>query len=492
MSEMPVTIAQAIFGIYIVLVLLVGIYASKFTEDRPSDFYVADRTVGTIILGLTMTATVLSAFTVFGIGSVTTRTGFGAFSYLSIAAVFYTIVFAVIGVALLKIGKEMEIITPSEYVRKRFDSPLAGAVYTIVTGIFMTALIAGQLIGGGVALDSLVGIPYPLAVLLMAVFMIVYMHLAGYRGVIWSDAMQSTILFFVLSAVFVYVLAFLGSGSMGQAVVTAVPDFFTIAGPTDAWTPLAIISAALAFTFGVPFYPQSIQRYFSANSTSTMRKSGFLFALIAIPLYFFAAAMGAWSLGVIPTPENLDYVIPLFIKAVTNPFVFGLAMAAAVAALMSTADSAALTMCSMISHDIYCEFVNPNAGEEKEVFVTQTLLILAIIFAVVLAFVQPAGIFDLIAFAVVGFATTSAPILLGVYWDRSTSEGTIASLILGPAVTILFFLNVIPSGYTFGMHYGFVGTIITYVVFIAVSLVTSAPHKDVINAHSRPFWENSD
>lgn len=486
---MAINIAQVIFGVYLLLVLLVGVYASRFTESNPSDFYVADRTVGTLILGLTLTATVLSSFTVFGIGSATTTTGLGIYSYLAIAAAFYTIVFAVVGTALLRISKEMDLVTPSEYVRKRFDSPVAGAVYLAVTGIFMTALIAGQLIGGGVALDTLVGIPYSLAVIAMAVFMIVYMHIAGYRGVIWSDAIQSSVLFIVLSAVFIYVTVFLDSGAMGQSVVAEIPDFFTISGPTDAWPPLAIISAALAFTLGVPFYPQSIQRYFSASNTSTMRKSGFLFALVAIPLYFFSAALGAWSLGVIPEPNNLDYVIPLVIEALMHPVVFGITMAGAVSALMSTADSVALTMSSMISRDIYCEFINPNADDEQEVFVTQALLVVVIVVSLSLAFVQPAGIFDLIAFAVVGFGATSAPILLGIYWDRSTSKGAIVSLIFGPAITISFFLNIIPPAYTFGMHYGFVGSIISYVLFIGVSFVTSSPSTTTISSHTKSFWE---
>jgi solute:Na+ symporter, SSS family len=489
---MPVTIAQAVFAMYLFMVLLVGLYAAKFTEERPSDFYVADRKVGTLILGLTLTATVLSSFTVFGIGAVTIGTGFGAYSYLSIAAIFYTFMFAVVGVALLKIGKEMDIVTPSEYIRKRYDSPIAGVVYLSATGVFMIGMVSGQLIGGGVALDALVGIPYMPAVIAMAVFMVVYMHIAGYRGVIWSDAIQSAVLFVVLASVFTYVMVFLDSSAMAVDAAAEVEGLFTLVGPVEAWTPLAIITAALAFTLGVPFYPQSIQRYFSASSTSTMRKSGFLFALIAIPMYFFAAGLGAWSLGVISVPENPDYVIPLIIETLTHPVVFGIAMAGAVSALMSTADSVALTMSSMISRDVYLEYINPDASERKEVLVTQAMLIVVIFLAVVLAYLQPAGIFDLIAFAVVGFAATSAPVLLGLYWDRATSQGAIASLIFGPAATILFFLEVIPAEYTFGIHYGLVGALIAYAVFIVVSFVTSAPSTDAIKDHSKPLWEEAD
>ena len=489
---MPITIAQLVFGLYLLLVLLVGVYASRFTKHTPSDFYIADRTVGTVVLGLTLVATVLSAFTVLGIGATTTGTGLGAFSFLAISAVFYTLIFGTVGVSLFEIGREMEVVTPSEYVRERYDSPVLGVVYLAVTGIFIVAMVAGQLIGGGVALDALVGIPYLQAILAMACFMIVYIHIAGYRGVIWSDTIQATVLFGVLAGVVLYVLFVLDANEIAESAIDASPALFEMVGPVGAWTPLAVITAALAFTFGVPGYPHSIQRYFSASDGETMRSSGFLFSIVAIPTYFFAAVLGAWSLGVIPAPENPDYVIPLIVETLTHPVVFGIVMAGATAAIMSTADSAALTMGSMVSRDVYREFVEPDASEEREVRVTQGLLILVIVLAVVLAVVRPAGIFDIIAFAVVGFATTSAPVFLGAYWDRGTAAGGIASLLLGPGITILFFLEYIPPEYTFGMHYGFVGVLIAYAIFIVVSLVTSTPAAASIENHSRPFWDEVD
>ncbi len=486
---MPVTTAQAVFAAYMLLVLLVGIYAARFTEHTPTDFYVAGRTVGPVVLGMTLVATVLSAFTVFGIGATTTATGLGAFSFLGIAAVLYTLVFASVGVALLDVGRRSGVLTPAEYVRNRYRSPLLGVVYLAVTGVFMVAMVAGQLIGGGVALESLLDIPYLQAIGLMAAFMLVYMHIAGYRGVIWSDTMQAAVLFAVLGGVFAYVLLARDPSAIAADVVADSPAFFDLIGPIGEWTPLAIMTAALAFAAGVPGYPQSIQRYFSAMSGRTMQRAGFLFAIVAIPTYFFAAVIGAWSLGLIPTPENADYVIPLTIETLTNPAVFGLAMAGATAAIMSTADSVALTMSSMVSRDIYVALLAPEADERRQVRVTQAMLVTVVGLAVALAWVQPAGIFGLIEFAVVGFATTTAPVFLGVYWRRGTPLAGIASLVLGPGITILFFLEVIPPSYTFGMHYGFVGTVIAYVIFIGVSVVTDRPDPDTVAEYTRTLWQ---
>jgi SSS family solute:Na+ symporter len=495
---MVATTAQLVFGAYLVGVLLIGVYASRFTEHTPTDFYVANRSVGTVVLALTLAATVLSAFTVFGIGADTAAWGMegsgglGTFSFLAIAAVFYTLFFSTVGVALAEIGRARAIVTPSEYIRERYDSPLVGAVYLGVTGLFMIALIAGQLIGGGVALDVLLDIPFRLAVLLMAGFMLVYIHIAGYRGVIWSDAVQSTVLFGVLAAVVGYVVFSLDSTDIARDAVTETEGLFDLAGTDGVWSPLFVITIAIAFAFGVPGYPHNIQRYFSASDPDVMRKSGFLFAVVAIPIYLFGALLGVWSVGIIPQPEKIDYVIPLVVQELLNPVVFGVVMAGAIAAIMSTADSVALTMSSMLSRDVYREFLHPEASERQQVRVTQLLLVVLVALAVGLALLQPAGIFNLIAFAVVGFATTSAPVFLGVYWEPGTAAGATASLVLGPGITVLLFLDVVPRSLTGDVHYGFVGVVIAYGVFVAVSLATTSPAEDAVGDHSRQFWNRAD
>lgn len=486
------TTAQFVFGLYLLGVLSIGIYASRFTVYTPADFYLADRRVGTVVLALTLAATVLSAFTVFGIGAETSTGGLTTFSFLAIAAVLYTLFFATIGVALLELGRDRDIVTPSEYVRQRYESPLLGALYLGVTGIFLLALVAGQLIGGGVALEVLLEIPYLQAVLLMAGFMLVYIHIAGYRGVIWSDAVQSAVLFAVLGSVVAYVMLSLDSASVAEDAVRETEGLFDIAGPAKAWTPRLVITAALAFAFGVPGYPHTIQRYFSGANRVVMRRSGFLFAIVAIPIYFFGAVLGVWSVGIIPEPENANYVIPLLVETLLDPVVFGIVMAGAIAAIMSTADSAALTMSSMVGRDIYREFRNAAVTDRQEVRVTQGTLLVVIVAAVVLAILQPAGIFQLVAFAVVGFATTTAPVFLGAFWARATSVGAGASLVFGPGVTILLFLDVIPGSLTFGMHYGFVGVLVAYLVFAGVSLATDRPDEAVIDQNSRSFWQRGE
>ena len=478
------TVATAVIGLYLLVMLGIGVYAGRLTEHTPSDYYLADRTLGTIVLAFTLMATVLSSFTFFGVGAAASGTGFGVYSFLGLAAPFYALLFVIIGAPLYRIGRLRDILTPPEYVRNRYESDAVSVVYILVTGAFIVAFVATQIIGGGVALETLVGLPYPVAIGLIAALMAIYIHLAGMRGVVWSDLIQGLILFAVMFGMFLYVNATVGGGEVVSRVVAEHPEIFTLRGPASVWTPRYVLSFTTFFAVGIAAYPQLIQRYFAAKSAEVLERSAYLYGAILIPIDILAVTLGVWSLGFVPNPPRPDYVIPLFIEMLTNPVVFGVAMSAGVAALMSTADSQLLTLSSMASRDIYREYVNPDASDGKEVRAAQVFLLVGIVLAFLLAYARPSGIFQLGSLAVAGFASTAPTVFLGVYWRGGTETGALASLIAGAVTMFGFFFNVIPAWLEFGLHYGFWGVLVAFAVFVGVSLLTPTPSTDAVETYS--------
>lgn len=478
------TIATAVLGFYLLGMLGVGIYAGRLTEHTPTDYYLADRTLGTVVLAFTLMATVLSSFTFFGVGAAASGTGFGIYAFLGLAAPFYALLFVIVGVPLYRLGLVRDVLTPSEYLRNRYESDTVSVIYILVAGVFLIAFIATQIIGGSVALEALVGVPYPVAIGLIATLMAIYIHLAGMRGVVWSDLIQGIILFTVMFGMFLYVNATVGAGEVISRVVADNPDIFTLRGPASVWTPKYILSFTAFFAVGIAAYPQLIQRYFAAESAAVLERSAYLYGAILIPIDILAVTLGVWSLGFVPNPPSPDYVIPLLIETLTNPVVFGVAMSAGVAALMSTADSQLLTLSSMASRDIYREYVDPDASDEREVRVAQVFLLVGIVLASLLAYARPSGIFQLGSLAIAGFASTAPAVFLGVYWHQGTETGALASLVVGAATMFGFFFDVIPEWLNFGLHYGFVGVLVAFAVFVGVSLLTPTPPADTVKAYS--------
>ena len=60
------TLELAIVGGYMLVALAVGVVAYRLTDRTAEDYYLASRTLGTVVLLFTTFATLLSAFTFFG------------------------------------------------------------------------------------------------------------------------------------------------------------------------------------------------------------------------------------------------------------------------------------------------------------------------------------------------------------------------------------------------------------------------------------------
>jgi SSS family solute:Na+ symporter len=468
--------ATIVVALYFLGMLGIGAYAASRTEYNPADYYIADRKLGTLVLTFTLVATVFSAWTFFGVGAAARGSGAGVFGFVALTAPLYALFFAVVGTRVNRLGRDLDVLTPVEYLEKRYQSSIVGTVYLLVSLIFLTAFVATQVIGGAIALDLLLDVPYEVAVLLIGAFMLVYIHIAGMRGVAWSDLVQGTVMFVTLAGAFGVVLATVGGDGIVSRVTTAAsPAVFALPGPTGTWTPAFLLSFAAFFILGVPAYPQVYQRYLGAKSTKILKKSAYLFPAIALPVYFLAAALGVWSLGVVGNPPNADYAIPLMIQELTSPVVFGVALAAGVAALMSTADSVLLSLSSMVSRDFYCRHVDPDASEAREVRVSQVALVALLAVSLGVAYVQPAGVFTLGSFAVAGFAACAPALFIGLVWPKATSEAAALSMLLGVTVMTLFVAGVVDGAITGGLHYGFVGAVVSLLSFVLISVVTDSP-----------------
>lgn len=474
------TLATGVFVVYLLGVLGIGIYASRFTEHTPSDYYLADRKIGTGVLLFTLMATIVSSFAFFGLGAASSATGLGVFSFIGLEVTLFALVFATLGVTINRIGRARDIITPTEYLDDRFDSPVSSVIYLVISFVALVAFVTAQITGGAIALDVLLDIPFGWGAVAIAIFMAVYIHIAGMRGVVWSDLVQGIVIVATMVLLMVALLVIVGPAKLLDGVQNATPPLLSYEGPFGLWTPRYVLSFALFFVVGVCAYPQVYQRFLAAGDEKVLRRSSQLFPVVSIPLFFAAVGLGVWSTGIIANPVNPDYVIPLLIEEVTGPLVTGVAMAAAVAALMSTTDSVVLTLGSMASRDVYRKYVETDASEERQVLVGQIVLLLVLAVALALSFLKPAGIFALAEFAVAGFAATAPALFLSLYWQSSSEAGAVLSMLTSVAVMVGFFGGYIPAGYRFGLHYGFVGLLVSTVVFVVVSAATSEPSEETV------------
>ncbi len=173
-------------------------------------------------------------------------------------------------------------------------------------------------------------------------------------------------------------------------------------------------------------------------------------------------------------------------------WVVGLVGAGGFAAALSTADGLLLAIANALSHDIYYKMVNPKADSKTRLTIAKVLLVVVAIAAALLAQTKPADILSMVAWAFsIAAAGLFAPLVMGVWWSRTTSAGAIAGMICGFTITMVYLLGSKyglfigepwGEGAWFGVKSisaGVFGVPVAFAVTYVVSLMTPEPSAEM-------------
>ena len=261
------------------------------------------------------------------------------------------------------------------------------------------------------------------------------------------------------------------------------------------------------------------QRIFSAQDGGSAKKAVFFWIIGVIVLESAISMLGlvgavAATKGIIPdlvateipnlstlTPETIlearqagsESVIPAIARYGGMPIVLGLLLVSTMMAIIvSTADSFLLIPSTNLTRDIYSRYINQSADEKRILLISRILvLVLGLIaFLLVSQFKTVLGA----AFTAYNiYGTSITPALLATFlWKRATSQGAIASIITGTAVTLIwtFFL---PNWSSFSTLNPFLQELtypaagLSILALIIVSLATPAPKPEILE----PFFNDN-
>jgi cation/acetate symporter len=174
-------------------------------------------------------------------------------------------------------------------------------------------------------------------------------------------------------------------------------------------------------------------------------------------------------------------------------WVVGLVGAGGFAAALSTADGLLLAIANALSHDIYYKMIDPKADTKRRLLVSKVLLVVVALAAALLASTKPSDILSMVSWAFsIAAAGLFAPLVLGVWWKRTTSMGAILGMLAGFGITMYYLIgNVYGFDFVKGtgdelnwfdvksISSGIFGVPVAFIVTIVVSLVTPAPSKEM-------------
>ena len=193
---MDVLTLSIIVAIYLLMIGYVGYVAWKRTKSA-DDYMVAGRKTHPYIMALSYGATFISTAAIVGFGGTAGVYGMGLLwlTVLNILVGIF-IAFVLFGKRTRKMGHNMEALTFPEFLSRRFNSKFIQYFSGAIIFLGMPLYASVVLIGMARFVETTLQIDYTISLFAMAIIVAVYVIFGGIRGVMYTDALQGTIMFF--------------------------------------------------------------------------------------------------------------------------------------------------------------------------------------------------------------------------------------------------------------------------------------------------------
>ncbi|MGD9328654.1 MAG: sodium:solute symporter [Cyclobacteriaceae bacterium] len=313
MSSLPV-VDLIIIAIYILAIVLMGLYFA-LRGANSDQFVSAGGVLPAWAVGLSIFGTYLSSNTYIGVTGKAYGTNWNAFVFslaIPIAAWIASKYF-------VPFYRESGNISAYAHAEKRFG-PWARLYMDIFYLLTQLARMASIMFGVSLVLNALTGIDIATIIIAMGVVVTLYTLLGGIEAVIWTDVIQSIVL--TLGAIFIVVILCIDveGGFMGIVKKGMVADKFSLGSfrfslaSSTFWVVMLYGIFINLNNFGID--QSFIQRYHTAKSTRSARRSVWMAAKLYIPvsLLFFFIGTGLW----VYYQENPQKLEPLIEVAVNE------------------------------------------------------------------------------------------------------------------------------------------------------------------------------
>jgi sodium/proline symporter len=376
-------------------------------------------------------------------------------------------------------------ITIPDYLESRFEdsSHVLRIIAALLIAVFMTAYVAAQFVASGKALSVTFGFDYMTSVLIGAAVILFYTMLGGFFAVAWTDALQALMMLFGLVVIPTLGIIKLGGPaalwSTLSSMSSAGDGFLSLRVGKEGIALVTFIVGMIGIGLGYPGQPHVLVRFMAIRKPSLVRRGALVGVIWAVIALYGAVFIGLVGRALLATdPGDPERVMPLLAIQLLPGWLAGVMIAAAMAAMMSTADSQLLVASSSFVQDFYHKTFGRNPGPKQLVLYSRIVTLVIGMVAMVVALMQdpenPVGVvFWLVLYAWGGLASSFGPlIVLSLYWKRVTRPAAIAGMVTGSATVIIWKNVSMLSDFIYELV---PGVIVSTLVIVIVSLLTRPP-----------------
>jgi SSS family solute:Na+ symporter len=431
--------ASVVFA-YLAVVLYIGIFAFRKAKGTSEDYFLASRSIGTLVFLLSLFGTNMTSFTILGASGKAYQDGIGVYGLMaSSSGLIIPLTIFLVGTRIWSAGKRFGHMTPVQLFRDRWEAGHIGtAIFVIQAGLLVPYVIIG-IMGGGTTLSTISGgvVPEWLGGAVVALVVMSYVFFGGMRGTAWVNSFQT--LLFLGFGLIAFVVISQGMGGLGAAVERLLD------APPEGQTHLLTRERMpLRYFFSYTFIPLSAIAFphicifcLTAKRLESFKRTVVLYPICIMAIWLPSVFLGTLAAGdpairsQVTTPDAVDEVMLLLLRQYAPHWLAGVLGAGIMAAVMAS-DSQILALSTMFTEDVFGYYGGRERFGERVQVMTGRLFVVAVtVVAFAIAMATTQKIFDLaIKYAFTGYAALSPLVVAALFWRRSTKWGALASVLV--------------------------------------------------------------
>jgi cation/acetate symporter len=467
-------LAFAVFAAIIALTMYVTWIAARRVSST-QQFYAAGRSITGLQNGWAIAGDYLSAASFLGIAGLISLYGYDGFMYSVGWLVAYVTVLLLIAEPCRNIGKY----TLGDILAFRNDprsARLVAALSTITVSIFY---LTAQMVGGGVLVKTLIGIPYEVSVIVVGVLMLAYVVFGGMVATTWVQIIKAVLLVTASLLLVAFTWAphgfslpgFLGAVTsdpkvqaqvaklLGDAATTMTPEQLGqrfLEPGLFLKNPVDQVSLGLALVLGTAGMPHILMRFFTVPNAQQARVS-VLWAMAIIGGFYLltliignGAAINVGAATIAGMDKGGNMAAPLLAQfagggpeSLLGNLFLAFVAAVAFATIVAVVAGLVLASASAISHDIWVGVVRgERATQQEEVRAARLSAVLVGAAAIAIGIAsRDQNVAHLVALAFAVAASGNFPcVLLTLYWKRCNTGGIVLGMLAGALSAIALVL----------------------------------------------------
>ena len=434
-------IERILVSVYLVACIVIGIVLSRRVLSSREEYWVAGRSIGPWVNAMAIMAALASGGSIVGVMGYAYKAGIPATLTLFAGAVVgFPLASILVARPLRQFGK----FTITDFLSWRYPHPILRIGVPLLIVVSFTMYIVAQMKAAGITSEALLGIPYDTSLTLATLVFVIYVSVGGMHAITWTDVVQGTLMVAVVLGTALLLISRFGSPvEIFHTGLQAAPTLGEVGERSYATD----LGAFVIWGAAIPIIPHIVMRVYSARDAAGAKLSLNL-AMIIYVVVILTAVMIIVPVGkgLFPTLDDSDQIFLKIIETQFNPLIRGLAVAAVLAAVMSTTDALLLACSSAIAHDIVANLWGKDVSSRVIGRINIVVVWIVGLIAMALAYSPPELITGYYTDAIgVLSAGLFVPVVGGLWWKRANLAGGIAAFLVGIGVyVVMIFLPDVP------------------------------------------------